>query len=201
MSFSYFSFKRSFDFFFASLILVLLSPFLLLVSLLILVDLGWPVFFIQRRTGKNLSTFNMIKFRTMRSISILDLSRDDRIRITFIGNLLRSLSVDELPSLVNVVLGHMSIVGPRPLLSSYTIKMTDLELERFKVQPGLTGLVQVSGRNKLSWDQKFHLDRQYVKSVCFFVDFLIILRTIPAIFDFKSVNQSSSSTMISFLDK
>jgi len=197
---TYSFFKRFFDLCFACILFLLFFPFLIFISFLIFIDLGWPVLFIQRRTGKNLSCFKLIKFRTMRSSLPQDTSNEDRVRISQLGNFLRTFSIDELPSLVNIIAGHMSFVGPRPLLTSYTSKMNNLQLARFKVKPGLTGLVQVSGRNNLSWEQKFNLDFRYVNSISFGFDILILLKTVPALFNISAVNQSTGSTMNSFLD-
>ena len=173
-------FKRFFDFFFALVGLIVLSPiFLILWVWLTIANKGAGAFFLQERPGKDEKIFKLIKFKTMTD------ERDaegnllpDKDRITPVGKLLRKTSLDELPQLINVLKGDMSLVGPRPLLVRYLPYYTERERLRHKVRPGITGLAQVNGRNNLSWDDRLELDVQYVENIRFKNDFRIFTITI-----------------------
>jgi sugar transferase EpsL len=159
--------------------LLILSPVFLLIAMVVLGQLGRPVFFRQVRPGFQAKPFTMIKFRTMKDLR--DASGKllpDNDRITTFGQWLRSTSLDELPELINVLLGHMSLVGPRPLLMEYVPLYSIQQFRRHEVRPGITGLAQVAGRNALSWPKRLSLDVQYVDSVSFFLDVTILVKTV-----------------------
>ncbi len=175
-------FKRPIDFLGSLALLMAIWPLLLVVWLLVRVKLGSPVIFAHERPGKDEKIFTLYKFRTMTD------ARDatgnllsDKERLPPLGILLRKLSLDELPQLFNVLKGDMSFVGPRPLLPQYLPYYTEEEKKRHKVRPGITGLTQVSGRNDLSWDQKFKIDILYVSHITFWSDLKIVLRTIKKV--------------------
>ena len=155
--------KRLFDVVTSSVILVFFSPFLLIISILVVKNMGFPLFFTHARPGKNGKIFKLIKFRTMLN------SKDeygqylpDEKRLTKFGVWLRSTSLDELPELINVLIGDMSIVGPRPLLVEYLPLYSPSQARRHNVMPGITGWAQINGRNAITWDEKFKLDLWYV---------------------------------------
>ena len=159
-------FKRFFDFILSLIAIIMLSPVYLIVIVLVRIKLGSPVFFTQKRPGKDEKIFKMYKFRTM--IDGKDsLGRDlhDDLRITKFGKKLRSTSLDELPELFNILKGDMSIVGPRPLLMEYLPFYTDIERKRHMVRPGLTGYAQINGRNDIEWEKKFELDNYYIENI------------------------------------
>ncbi|EJC1446902.1 sugar transferase [Vibrio parahaemolyticus] len=170
--------KRVIDVLTSLVAMVILSPVFCLLYFLIKIKLGSPVFFSQLRPGKDEKIFRMYKFRTMTDC------RDenghllpDSERITQFGAFLRKSSLDELPSLWNILKGDMSLVGPRPLLVEYLDYYTDEEKRRHKVRPGLTGLAQVSGRNNLGWDERLNIDIQYVNNPSLLLDIKILLKT------------------------
>lgn len=170
--------KRLMDFTIASIALVVLAPIFIIVAYKVRKNLGSPIFFLQERPGKNAKIFKMIKFRSMKDA----LDKDgnplpDEMRITPFGQKLRSTTLDEMPQLINVLKGDMSIVGPRPQLSDFMDHYTPEQMRRHEVKPGMTGLAQVSGRNNLSWEEKFELDVQYVDSYSIFLDFKIMFKT------------------------
>jgi undecaprenyl phosphate N,N'-diacetylbacillosamine 1-phosphate transferase len=181
--------KRGLDLLFASIGLAVLSPLFFLVSLAILMEDGRPVLFRQERVGRNGKRFRIFKFRTMvhdaESKGLFTHENDPRI--TRVGRILRRWSIDELPQLINVLLGQMSLVGPRPTLPYQTEKYTERQRRRLLVRPGITGLAQVKGRNALSWPEKIELDLQYVERMSLWLDFKIILMTIPALFKRKTL--------------
>lgn len=173
--------KRVFDVLWALISLAVLSPVMLLCALAVLIDDGWPVIFVQQRVGRHGKEFGFLKFRTMiRNAEKLGAGYeivDNDNRITRTGNFLRRWSLDELPQLVNVVLGQMSIVGPRPTLA-YQVEQYDAhQRRRLEVRPGLTGLAQISGRNNLSWPERIELDIKYIDNYNFWLDMQIILAT------------------------
>ena len=171
--------KRALDLMIALPALILLSPVLLLVSLLILVTLGRPILFTQVRPGLDGRPFRLIKFRTMSNCGSLDgAPLPDDQRLGKIGRLLRSTSLDEVPELINVLRGDMSLVGPRPLLMEYLPLYSAEQFRRHQVRPGLTGLAQVGGRNALSWDEKFALDLRYVDQWSMALDLKILAKTV-----------------------
>lgn len=191
--------KRIFD-----LLLVLVSaPFWLLllafVGLLVRIKLGSPVFFRQKRPGKDAKIFEMVKFRTMTD------ARDaqgnllpDAVRLTSFGRFLRSASLDELPELLNVLSGDMSLVGPRPLLVQYLGRYSPRQSRRHEVRPGVTGLAQVMGRNAISWDEKFEWDVRYVESHNLWLDVKILARTVKAVFVREGISAAGDATMPEF---
>ena len=181
--------KRIFDLLFSFLLLLFLSPVFLFISLLILFSMGSPIFFNQIRPGLRKDPFRMYKFRTM----IQDNNLDDESRITKVGEVLRKLSLDELPQLFNVFLGDMSLIGPRPLLVEYNDYYSDFENKRFLVKPGISGLAQVKGRNQLSWDQKLKYDVEYVEKVNFFLDLKIFFLTIYVVLTLSGFKKSGEA--------
>jgi undecaprenyl phosphate N,N'-diacetylbacillosamine 1-phosphate transferase len=196
----YHSFVKPFlDFIIAVIALLLSSPiFLITCILLILVNNGKP-FFIQKRPGKNEKPFHIIKFKTMNDK--MDSNRNllpDEIRLTWVGKWVRKLSLDEIPQLLNVIKGDMSIVGPRPLLTEYLPLYNDIQKQRHFVKPGITGWAQVNGRNSLSWDEKFKLDVWYVDHQSFWLDLKIIVMTIVKVLKREGINSSTSETMEKF---
>jgi len=193
--------KRLFDILVSLTGLVVLSPLLLLLFLLIWIKLGRPVFFRQLRPGRNGKAFKMIKFRTMGN------ERDpggkllpDQERISGLGRFIRKASLDELPELINVLKGDMSVVGPRPLLMKYLPYYTEREQLRHRVRPGITGLAQVSGRNLLAWDERLELDVQYVEKRSFWMDLKIIFMTVINVLRQQDVLAVSSETVPDFDD-
>lgn len=176
-----------------------LLPLMTVIFFLILVkNRTWP-FFIQPRAGLHEKVFNIIKFKTMSDEK--DASGNfiaDDLRITKIGNFLRKSSLDELPEIFNIILGHMSFVGPRPLLEEYLSSYNSQQRKRHNVKPGVTGLAQVNGRNLITWDEKFSYDLKYVEDISFKNDCLIILKTVFIIFNTNSVNTSENKIMKKF---
>ncbi|MGC9932352.1 sugar transferase [Priestia aryabhattai] len=191
--------KRPMDFTLSLISIIALSPILLVVAILVKVKLGGPVLFKQKRPGLNERIFTMYKFRTMTN------ERDqngellpDSVRLTKFGRFLRSTSLDELPELFNILKGDMSIIGPRPLLVQYLPLYNDHQKRRHKVRPGLSGLAQVSGRNAISWEDKFNLDVKYVDNVSFIEDWKIIFLTIKKVFAREGINSGTTATMEPF---
>lgn len=182
--------KRGIDIVGAGVGLVALSPIIGVTALIVKTKLGSPVVFKQERPGLNRENFTLYKFRSMLDV---DESRGiitDEDRITAFGRRLRSTSLDELPSLVNVLKGDMSLVGPRPLLVQYLPLYTDQQARRHEVRPGITGLVQVNGRNDVEWENKFQLDVEYVDKRSLKLDIMIVWRTIAAVIDRRGVNKA-----------
>jgi len=193
-------FKRLFDVILAFIGLIVLSPVILAVAVLVRVKLGSPVIFRQKRPGKDEKIFMMYKFRTMtneRGENGELLS--DEVRLTKFGRFLRSTSLDELPGLFNILKSNMSIVGPRPLLVEYLPYYDESQKRRHEVQPGLTGLAQINGRNATTWDERFKFDVQYVDDVSFMQDIKIIFSTIGVVFKRKGISSGNSATMESFI--
>lgn len=192
--------KRGLDIIASAVGLVVLSPVIAATAVLVAVRLGRPVIFKQPRPGKDGRVFTLYKFRSMRCV---DESRGwitDADRLTPFGARLRSTSLDELPSLWNVLRGEMSLVGPRPLLVDYLDKYTASQARRHEVRPGITGLAQVRGRNALSWDEKFELDLWYVDNQSIRVDTRILLLTIGAVLMRRGVNRLGHATTTRFGD-
>ncbi|WP_281274245.1 sugar transferase [Lysinibacillus antri] len=191
--------KRPFDFFLALVALIMFIPLLLIVSLLVRIKLGSPVIFKQKRPGLNEKIFTLYKFRTMtdeRDENGNLLSED--LRITKFGSFLRSTSLDELPELINIVKGDMSIIGPRPLLVRYLPLYNDQQKRRHEVRPGLSGLAQINGRNSISWEEKFELDVRYVDNISFINDLKILLLTIRKVILREGINQLDDVPMEDF---
>jgi len=192
--------KRIFDL----MIIILASPFLLTLILAIapisFIIQGSPVIFSQSRPGKDEKLFTLYKFRTM-ELTHSDEVDDTSKRITGLGQFLRKTSLDELPSILNVVKGEMSLVGPRPLLPEYLNRYDEFQRRRHEVLPGITGLAQISGRNAISWEEKFRYDVDYVENNSLSIDIYIIFRTIMKIFSSKDVNHEEGKTMPMFKQK
>lgn len=193
------SLKRPMDFILSLFAIIVLSPALILVAILVRVKLGSPILFKQERPGLNENIFMMYKFRTMtdekdRNGQLLP----DSVRLTKFGRFLRSTSLDELPELFNILKGDMSIIGPRPLLVQYLPLYNEYQKRRHEVRPGLSGLAQVSGRNAISWEDKFNLDVKYVDSVSFAGDWNIIFSTIKKVFIREGINSETAATMEPF---
>lgn len=182
--------KRGLDIFGAGIGIVVLSPVIGLTALVVRIKLGSPVIFKQERPGLNGENFTLYKFRSMVSIDETRGIIVDEDRITPFGRKLRATSLDELPSLINVLKGDMSIVGPRPLLKHYLPLYTEEQARRHNVKPGITGLAQVNGRNDLEWERKFELDVEYVARRSFKLDVAIIWRTVIAVFHRRGVNKA-----------
>ena len=161
------------------LILLLIFPVMICIAITIFITMGKPILFVQKRPGRYSTPFNFLKFRTMNNINLnIDNSLSDSERITRIGNFLRKTSLDELPSLLNVIKGEMSLVGPRPLLMEYLPLYSQEQMRRHEIKPGVTGWAQVNGRNTISWEEKFKLDVWYVDNQSFWLDMKIIFLTI-----------------------
>lgn len=171
---------------------------LILFTLLFIGNHGSPLFF-QDRPGKDSKIFRLIKFKTMneRKDSNGKLL-PDAIRLTFVGRFIRSTSMDELPQLINVLKGNMSLIGPRPLLIKYLPLYTPEQARRHEVRPGITGWTQVNGRNSLSWEEKFKLDVWYVDNISFALDMKILWLTLIKVFKREGINQQGSATMEPF---
>lgn len=191
--------KRPLDFCLSLLALIILSPFIFFIALLVRINIGSPVLLKQKRPGLNENIFTLYKFRTMLNSkdSKGNLLVDD-VRMTAFGKFLRSASLDELPSLVNILKGDMSIVGPRPLLVNYLTLYSKEQRIRHEVRPGLTGLAQVSGRNLVSWNEKFNLDVKYVHGITFINDFRIIALTFFKVLKREGISSENSMTTTPF---
>ncbi|HEX7601486.1 MAG TPA: sugar transferase [Polyangiaceae bacterium] len=191
--------KRAFDVTLAAAALVALSPALLAVALAVRLGMGRPVLFRQLRPGRGGRPFELLKFRTMRD------ARDaegrplpDAERLTGFGKFLRRTSLDELPELWNVLRGDMSLVGPRPLLMEYLPLYSAEQARRHEVRPGMTGLAQVSGRNALTWEEKFRLDARYVEHYSLPLDMKLLMQTVRAVVTARGVSAEGSATMPRF---
>lgn len=198
-------FKRFFDFILSFLALSVLLPILLILAVIGAIAMGGNPFFTQERPGKKgrdgqERIFKLIKFRTMSN------KRDkegnllpDEVRLNKYGRILRSTSLDELPELINILVGDMSIVGPRPLLVRYLPRYTQEQRRRHEVRPGLTGYAQVHGRNAISWEEKFKLDVEYVDNITLWGDISIILGTVKTVLKRDGISSETSSTMEEFM--
>jgi sugar transferase EpsL len=192
--------KRLLDILLATIILALISPLLIVVLILVALDMGWPVIFSQVRPGYHGIPFKIYKFRTMTETQDAQGNYlPDAERLTRLGKLLRSLSLDELPELFNVLRGEMSLVGPRPLLTQYMERYTPEQIRRHDVLPGITGWAQVNGRNILSWEDKFRLDVWYVDHWSPVLDFRILLMTVWMVMTRKGISQPGQATMEEFM--
>ena len=191
-------FKRVLDILGAIVLLIITSPVLLITAVLVRINLGSPVIFSQPRPGLNERIFKLYKFRSMKNVDIEKGLLTDEQRLTRFGKILRSTSLDELPSLWNVLKGEMSFVGPRPLLVSYLDRYSTHESRRHEVKPGITGLAQASGRNSLSWEEKFDLDVQYVEGISFNLDVRVLYLTVVSIFTRSGIAAEGHVTMPEF---
>ena len=197
---STFLIKRIFDVLFSLITLIILFPLLLMLSIVIAVTDGFPIFFTQVRPGKNGKSFKLHKFRTMKVVqNQYNEITADGDRITKLGNFLRRTSLDELPEFFNVLKGEMSIVGPRPLLMQYLQRYSDEQFRRHEVLPGITGWAQVNGRNAISWEAKFRLDVWYVDHLSFWLDIRIIFQTIWNVVKGKGISPSGQVIMDEFM--
>ena len=192
--------KRPQDFLCASLALIVLFPIMGIIAILVKKKLGSPVLFTQDRPGLNGKTFKLYKFRTMTD------DRDengnllpDEDRLPSFGIKLRSTSLDELPELINIWKGDMSVVGPRPLLVRYLSRYNEYQARRHEVRPGFTGLAQVHGRNAISWDEKFDWDVKYVDHVTFLGDWKIVFRTVATVLKREGISAANDATMPEFM--
>ena len=194
--------KRLLDILISGLALIILSPTLLVVSILVAIKLGRPVIFHQQRPGKNEKIFGLCKFRSMTN------EKDengnllpDEVRLTKFGSFLRKTSLDELPELWNIFKGDMSLIGPRPLLIKYLPYYDERQKHRHDVRPGLSGLAQVHGRNLQTWDQRFEYDLKYIENITFLNDLKIVFQTFSkAVIKQEGVQAGESVTMMDFVD-
>lgn len=188
--------KRLLDIVISATALILLSPFMLIIYLLVRINLGGPAFFLQERVGKDNKIFKMIKFRTMKNSTDKDGNLlSDNERLTRLGRFLRSFSIDELPELINILKGDMSLVGPRALLVQYLEHYNSEQIRRHEVLPGLTGWAQINGRNSITWCEKFKLDVWYVDNWSLWLDIKIFFLTFWKVFKREGINQSETVTM------
>ena len=191
--------KRILDLLLVFLSLPVWGPLLLVIALVVRLNLGSPVFFRQKRPGRNGAIFELIKFRSMRNAVNADgRALPDSERLTPFGRSLRASSLDELPELWNVIKGEMSLVGPRPLLVEYLSRYTPEQARRHLVRPGLTGLAQVSGRNAITWEEKFRQDIFYVDNHNLFLDLKIIARTLLKVLRRDGISAAGDATMPEF---
>ena len=192
--------KRIFDIFFSLGWLIVFSPLLVVVAILVRMKLGSPVLFLHERPGKDGKPFRIVKFRSMTD------ARDaegkllsDNERLTAFGKFLRASTLDEFPEMWNVLIGEMSVVGPRPLMMSYLPRYNATQRRRMEVRPGVTGWAQINGRNAISWEQKFALDVWYVDNQSLWLDLMIIYRTFFKVFARSGINHSAEQPMPEFL--
>lgn len=188
--------KRVIDFILALIMILIFSPVMLFISILIEITDGKPAIFKQKRPGKDAKIFTLYKFRTMTTqLKKNGRTLNDIERVTKLGKFLRKTSLDELPQLFNILKGDMSFIGPRPLLVRYLPYYTKQQMRRHEVTPGISGLAQVSGRNSISWQQKFELDLWYVDNMSFKLDLKIFFMTIAKILKRDGVNSSDDNIM------
>lgn len=188
--------KRILDFIISLVALIILSPLMLIIYILVKINLGSPAFFVQERVGKDNKVFKMIKFRTMRDVRDKNGNLlSDNERVTKLGSFLRSFSLDELPELINIIRGDMSLIGPRALLVQYLALYNDEQIRRHEVLPGLTGWAQINGRNSITWSEKFKLDVWYVDNWSLWLDIKIFFLTFWKVIKREGINQSESVTM------
>ena len=189
-------FKRFFDFILSLVALIVLSPILIVFTVIGMIKMKGNPFFTQDRPGKDEKIFKLIKFRSMSEEKDENGNYlSDDVRLTKYGKWLRSSSIDELPELFNILKGDMAIVGPRPLLVQYLPLYNEEQRHRHDVRPGLTGLAQVNGRNLLSWSEKFAYDIKYVKNITLIGDIKIILKTVKNVLKHEGISGENSSTM------
>ena len=191
--------KRTLDLLLALCFLILVSPILLVSIFAVYFSLGRPIFFRQKRIGIHGKPFTILKLRTMLKTEADDGEKiQDSYRLTRTGKILRSLSLDEIPSFLNVMSGSMSLVGPRPLLPDYLPLYNERQFRRHNVRPGITGLAQINGRNSLDWESKFKWDLQYVESLSFTLDLRIIFKTVRIVLLRRGIFHKDSITMPPF---
>lgn len=191
--------KRVSDVLIAFTVLIVMSPVMILISILLIIDHRESPFFVQNRIGKSNRQFKLIKFRTMRDLkNEHGILLSDSLRISVIGKILRKISLDEIPQLINVLSGTMSLIGPRPLLPDYLPLYNKKQIRRHEVRPGITGWAQINGRNSISWEKRFELDVWYVDNLSFILDIKIILITLLKVLKREGINSSNDKTMIRF---
>lgn len=194
-----FAMKRAFDLVVSAVSLILLSPCILIVAILVRLKLGAPILFTQSRPGKNDRVFEIFKFRSMTSETDQHGNLlPDETRLTKFGRFMRATSLDELPGLVNVLKGDMSLVGPRPLLVEYLPRYNARQKRRHEVKPGITGWAQVNGRNAVSWEERFELDVWYVENQSFLLDLKILVMTVGKVVRRSGVSAAGHATMPKF---
>jgi lipopolysaccharide/colanic/teichoic acid biosynthesis glycosyltransferase len=193
-------FKPYGDFIIALLLLIILSPIILLTTILLFLANNGKVFFFQQRPGLNSKPFKIVKFKTMRDAFDKEgIPLPDELRLTKIGSIIRSASLDELLQLINVLKGDMSLVGPRPLLMQYLSRYSPEQAKRHNVKPGITGWAQVNGRNAISWEQKFKFDVEYVEKQSFALDIKILWMTFLNVIQRKGISADGHVTMGEFM--
>lgn len=192
-------FKRILDFVAALIGLLILMPLLVIITILLIIANQGKPFFIQKRPGLKGEIFKIVKFKTMND------KRDkegnllpDAIRLTKVGSIVRKTSLDEIPQLINVLKGDMSLIGPRPLLTHYLHLYSDFQNKRHDVKPGITGWAQVNGRNAISWDKKFEYDVWYVENISFFLDIKILFKTVQKVLKSEGINAANAATIEPF---
>ena len=191
--------KRTFDIIASLGGLIVFSPIIIVVAILVRVNLGSPILFTQDRVGKNNKIFKMMKFRTMKDgVDKYGNLLPDSERLTNFGKILRSTSLDELPELINILKGDMSLIGPRPLLVEYLPLYSEEQKRRHDVLPGLTGWAQINGRNSISWGEKFKLDVYYVNNCSIWLDIKIFFLTFSKLFRRDGINQEGMATAVKF---
>jgi len=193
------AFKPLLDRIGALLLLILFAPLILLTAFIVAIKLGRPVFFTQQRPGLHGKIFTIYKFRTMTNeIDTHGNLLSDEVRLKGVGNFIRSLSLDELPQLINVLKGEMSFIGPRPLLPEYLPLYTPQQARRHDVKPGITGWAQINGRNAISWEEKFRYDVEYVENISFLLDCKILFLTLLKVVKKEGIIQEGNVTMEKF---
>ena len=185
--------KKIFDLTIIFLTLPILIAISSIIIILIYFTLGRPIFFVQTRSGLNCSPFKLIKFRTMNNTNL-----DDNLRITKLGNFLRVHSLDEIPEIINILKGEMSLVGPRPLYKEYDELYNDEQMIRMQIKPGITGWAQINGRNSISWKEKFILDNWYVKNESILLDIKILIKTFFRVFKDKNIYDQNNKVVKKF---
>lgn len=191
--------KRLIDIIISLICLIILTPILIIVTLNLLIANKGKVFFVQKRPGRNEQIFMILKFKTMNDKRDKDNNLlSDAERLTKMGKFIRKTSLDEIPQLINVLKGDMSLIGPRPLLIEYLPLYNEKQKRRHSVKPGITGLAQVNGRNAISWEQKFEYDVQYVDELSFWGDMKILFLTFLKVFKSEGINQKGEATMQPF---
>ena len=192
--------KRLFDIGFSLGWLIVFSPLLAIVAVLVRVKLGSPVLFLQERPGRHGKPFKVVKFRTMTDgVDNAGQPLPDAVRLTPFGQFLRSTTLDEFPQMWNVLVGDMSVVGPRPLLMRYLGRYNAFQAQRMLVKPGVTGWAQVNGRNALTWDEKFALDVWYVQNQSLWLDLKIVVKTFFVVFGRRHGDSANAATMEEFM--